>query len=367
MRQPEQPEAVSPGGAPSASALHRFGAAARTLAGVVSAAVGAAALQRFLVPSRLQATRGGVASAAARFAEEHPLLTFVMLFVAVAELGRYWWRRTPWASGRDRPVARPRAQTMVLVCALFAAIVLIGRGSLVALARVNGPSMLPTLETGDQLLVNRTAYGVALPFARRDARARTPARGDLVVFRGTGLPGVSGAQDMVKRVVGIPGDTMSFDQGGMLINGWRVPSCDVGPYAYVNGRGTVRGRLAVEYLAERAYLTVRKAFERPSPSYTVKPGEVYVAGDDRGLSNDSRAWTEANGVGVPIESLTGRVERVLAGASPDGGVDLSRLLARTLSEEVRLPGVDLTQTRNRILECLQKRPAQTWPPAPALL
>jgi signal peptidase I len=250
----------------------------------------------------------------------------------------------------------------------LAAVVLLAfalRGSVAATYRVVGPSMLPTLEIGDRVLVNRLAYGLSLPLAKTRATTRLPQHGDLVVFRANGLAGADGPQSVVKRVIGLPGDRVAFEAGSLRINGWQVPTCDAGPYVNLTGRLTVRGRLTVEYLADKTYLTVRKPVEAPFTGYTVAPGEVFVVGDDRGLSSDSRLWNEGRGGGIPTNILEGRVARVLLGARADGRLDFSRLLAKPLDLEVRLPGIDMRKTDERIETCLAKRPAVTWPPPPA--
>jgi signal peptidase I len=209
------------------------------------------------------------------------------------------------------------------------------------------------------------AYGfrspVGKPVAARASAA--PGRGELVVFTAA-IPGMSGGpQRVVKRVLGVAGDKIDADQGSLRINGWSIPFCDAGPYAVMTGRLTVRGRLAVEFLGDQAYLTVHKPSEQPFPAYTVKPGEVFVVGDDRGLSSDSRLWADSAGAGVPITALEGRVMRVLVGSLPDGRLDLSRLLARPLGLEVRQPNLDLRETQKRIEICRNARPAATWPPS----
>jgi hypothetical protein len=165
-------------------------------------------------------------------------------------------------------------------------------------------------------------------------------------------------------VIGLPGDEIAYVNDSLQINGWRVPTCDAGPYVDMTGRLTVRGRLTVEYLADHTYLTVRKPMEPNAPPYRVRPGEVYVVGDDRGQSSDSRSWNEGNGGGVPTEILQGRVARVLFGATPEGRLDLSRIWAPPLDLRVRMPGVDLTKTDARIASCLARRPAATVPPGP---
>ncbi len=224
--------------------------------------------------------------------------------------------------------------------------------------------MLPTLEIGDRLLVNRTSYGFSWPLSQTKHGGQPPRRGDLVVLRGAGLTSADGPQLLIKRVVGIPGDKVDFQQSTLQINGWAVPTCDAGPYVAMTGRLTVRGRLTVEFLGDSAYLTVRKPTEAPFNGYLVKPGEVFVLGDDRGISSDSRVWSEGHGTGVPVRALEGKATRVLFGALPEGRVDLSRLVEPPLQLKVRQPGLDMRVTDNRIRRCLENRPAVTWPPPP---
>jgi signal peptidase I len=321
-------------------------------------------LLRVAIPSRLEGARGGLLGMLSEIGDEHSLLVFVALFMVLSEVGRYWYRR----SHSDAPAEPLGARKLVRFTAIVVAMALMAffvRSSVAGVVRVVGPSMLPTLEIGDRVLVNRVAYGFTLPFAQAKAGKASvaPHRGDLVVFSAT-LPGTAGGpQRLVKRVLAIPGDTIDGEEGFVRINGWRVPSCDAGPYAVMTGRLTVRGRLSVEFLGDQAYLTVNRPWDK-FPSYTVKPGEVFVAGDDRGLSSDSRLWADTSGSGIPISALEGRVTRVLVGASPDGSLDLSRLFARPFGLEVRQPNLDMKVTQERIGVCLKTRPKETLPPEP---
>jgi signal peptidase I len=324
---------------------------------------------RFVLPSRLEGVRGGLLGFVARLADVHPLFVGAALFLALSEIGRYWARRARGIDDsaeqrRSWVIARPGRPRRRLFRGLLSLsfVVFFLRTSVLATFRIVGPSMLPTLEIGDRILTNRLAYGLALPFRKTLAFRRTPGRGELVVFRANGLGGPDGPQSLVKRVIGVPGDRVSFEQGSLYINDWRVPTCDAGPYVDLAGPLTVRGRLTVEFLGDRSYLTVRKPIETPFPGYVVKPGEVFVVGDDRGLSSDSRLWNEGRGAGVAIDVLEGRVSRVLFGARPDGRLDFSRALAPPLELEVRLPGLDLHKTAERIAGCLARRPANAAPP-----
>jgi signal peptidase I len=344
-------------------------AGAPSFRGFLGATAATAALSwsvlRYVLPSALEGARGGVTGLLGWLGQREPLILGVCVFVVLAETGRYWWqlRAVPGPVART-PAKAGSSRRILFAVALVAVAAFVVRSSIVATYRVVGPSMVPTLEMGDRVLVDRTAYGLRLPFSKHALRARVPARGDLVVFPMSGLPGTTGPQAVVKRVVGIPGDTVSFERGVVIVNGWSIPGCDAGPYVDMTGGLTIRGRLVLEYLGDRTYLTVRKAIEQPFPGYTVKPGEVFVLGDDRGVSTDSRVWSEGHGGGVPLDAIDGKVTRVLLGARPDGRFDFSRLLAPPFDLRVRLPGVDMSLTDKRIETCLKTRPASPSPPEP---
>lgn len=242
--------------------------------------------------------------------------------------------------------------------AVMAAIVLPFKSAIADYNWVPSGSMKPTILEGDVVIVNKLAYDLKVPFTlQRLAAWNNPVKDDIVVFFSP-----KDGMRLVKRVIGVPGDRIAFQKGSVFINGWQVPACDAGPYVSLTGNLTVRGRLVVEYLGDKTYLTVRKPVEQPFAGYTVKMGEVFVLGDDRGMSSDSRLWSESHGNGVPIDALEGTVSRVLLGARPDGRLDFSRLLAPALDLKVRQPGFDMHLTDERIEHCLTRRPTNTWPP-----
>jgi signal peptidase I len=125
--------------------------------------------------------------------------------------------------------------------------------------RVQGTSMLPLLEDGERIVVNKLVY-----------RFRPIARGDVVVFWYPRDPAVS----FIKRIVGLPGDVVEIRRGVVLVNG---------------------AALSEEYVAE-AY----RDWEDHQP-VEVRPGYYYVLGDHRNSSNDSRSWGE-----VPEKYIYGR-------------------------------------------------------------
>jgi signal peptidase I len=340
-------------------------------------AVGALLVVRYLWPSALAGARGGLTGLAGSLGERQPLFVGVGVFIVLAEVGRYWRRHftTARLEGTYTPAdaAVPgRKRRLLAGLALVAVGAYVMRSSVVAAYRVVGPSMLPTLEMSDRVLVNRLAYAIRLPVGKKSWVVKTPRRGDLVVFSARGLAGDGGPESIVKRVIGVPGDRVGFNRGSIVINDVPIAACDAGPYVNLMGNITVRGRLVVEFLGDSTYLTVRKALDSEFGPYTVQPGEVFVIGDNRGMSTDSRVWSEGHGTGVPIDALDGKVSRVLLGARPDGRLDFSRLFAPPLGLEVRLPGIDMRVTQERIGKCLERHRNNTLPdplgrqaPAPA--
>lgn len=226
--------------------------------------------------------------------------------------------------------------------------------------RIPSESMERTLLVGDFLLVNKTAFappgpwGWLLPY-------RPVERGDVIVFHFPPHP----PEHVVKRVIGVPGDKISLRGSDILINGQPVVACDAGPFVGIMSNVNIGGRLTVETLGDKMYLAVRRPLDERSTDYVVRPGEVFILGDNRGMSSDARIWAPMTGRAIPISSLEGKVARITVGAAWDGGMDLSHFLRKPNELAVRLPGVDMTLTRQRIDVCLKpwKPPAKASPPS----
>jgi signal peptidase I len=202
------------------------------------------------------------------------------------------------ASGR-RTASGIWEQVSTLLVAVLIALAI--RAFVIEPYRIPSGSMLPTLLVGDHLFVNKFIYGIKLPFTElRLPGLRDPQRGDVVVFtvaqRGpqtfpADLRPELAREEFVKRIIGLPGDRLSFQGGRVFVNGEAV---DTRPLAesFVDDAG---GSLAVAEvtLGERRFRILDDpAVTIPSSAetITIPPGRYFLLGDNRDHSKDSRVW-----------------------------------------------------------------------------
>jgi signal peptidase I len=279
------------------------------------------------------------------------------LSAALEELNRLW-------DTHLAPRQRPAWRVVLETAAVAAVAALLVRALVVESTRVQSISMEPTLLPGDVLLVRKAAYALRLPFTHlRLVDTGTPRRGDLIVFEDPRDP----AAVMVKRVVAVPGDTVELREQVLHVNGVAQPRTPAGDYAVARDDGgtraasicrryheaIARGPLlppdgeaegaarwdaaAAAGVASYDVLQCRRPriASREGPFEVVKPDHVFVMGDNRDLSADSRGL---GGWQVPYGHIRGAASLVLVswgegGWSPRGpvGLRLDRLFKAVAS------------------------------------
>lgn len=195
--------------------------------------------------------------------------------------------------------------------------------------RIPSGSMLPTLYIGDFILVNKFEYGVRLPIVHtKIIDGRSPERGDVIVFRYPVDPSV----DYIKRVVGVPGDTIKYVDKTIFVNGKAMQQKYLGdwvdPFSHVTltqseeTLGQTKHLIAVDDrvgsgLRGTPYPRVAGGCTYYDNGFVCKvpEGQYFVLGDNRDNSEDSRYWGF-----VPEENLVGRAFFIWANFS-----DLSRI------------------------------------------
>jgi signal peptidase I len=191
-----------------------------------------------------------------------------------------------------------------LVKALLVALLI--RTVLVEPFKIPSGSMLPTLEIGDQIFVNKFIYGVRIPYLNvvPFSLVRSPERGDVIVFNNP----ADTSKDFIKRVVGIPGDVVEIRDDVVYVNGREQPRTLVSPdfpvwdeeharptswieNTFENDWRVERDELYEENLSGHLHQTLRRPDVARSPEtgpYRVPEKSVFVMGDNRDNSADSR-------------------------------------------------------------------------------
>ncbi|CCD29771.1 Signal peptidase I (SPase I) (Leader peptidase I) [Candidatus Glomeribacter gigasporarum BEG34] len=193
--------------------------------------------------------------------------------------------------------------------------VFIVRSFIVEPFKIPSSSMLPTLDIGDLILVNKFDYGLRLPVLNiKLVQNRNPRRGEVAVFRYPKDESI----DYVKRIIGVPGDAVAYLNKQLTINGQPVPEIALPDYfdeermAYTRQyRETVDARSHVLLKNPAAPGVIINTYDFPFKDHcaytlegvicTVPPGQYFVMGDNRDNSSDSRYWGF-----VPDRNLIGR-------------------------------------------------------------
>ena len=183
------------------------------------------------------------------------------------------------------PVVRKWASTLGAVLGIV-----VFRSALADQYVIPSGSMEPTIQVGDHVWVDKTAYDLRIPLTHiRLMRTHEPERGDVIVFEDPRNPQIN----LIKRLVGIPGDLVRTVNGRILINGRELPlhglsaktieaklARDSTPFEYVEVLGKHEHRVQrIPYLARDEDRT-----------FSIPPGQYFFLGDNRDNSADSRVW-----------------------------------------------------------------------------
>lgn len=235
----------------------------------------------------------------------------------------------------DEPVKKPGALATLRTLATFALLAWALRSLVIAPFSIPSGSMLPTMYIGDYLFVHKWPYGYSrfsfplqIPSFEGRLFESLPERGDVVVFRPPGQEGT----DWVKRVIGLPGDTIAIEGGTVILNGRPLQResenmapvavsanspCRVVPGAVAMVRTAAGGGRDCLYPAYRetlpngrSYLTIDQVDVPRSddfPQVRVPAKHLFLMGDNRDDSLDSRYSAFEGGIGlVPVDHVVGR-------------------------------------------------------------
>lgn len=177
--------------------------------------------------------------------------------------------------------------------------------------KIPSGSMYPTLEVGDFLFVSKYTYGYSrhsFPFSFPTFKGRVwldlPERGDVVVFKDPNGSRI----DFIKRIIGMPGDTVQMIDGRLLINGKQLDRETVG--RYVIREYTPFPQVFQEYIETlpegQKHRIIEFSDDTPivdnTPLFTIPDGHYFMMGDNRDNSNDSRKEIGM----VPLDNIEGK-------------------------------------------------------------
>jgi signal peptidase I len=227
---------------------------------------------------------------------------------------------TDEAESRDTPPAENETVEIIKTVAYALLIALVLRVLVFQPFTIPSSSMRPNLMIGDYVVVSKFSYGYSknsIPFSPPLFSGRlfaaTPKRGDVIVFK---TP-AAGHKDLIKRLIGLPGDTIQVTNGVLTVNGVTLRRVAEGLAEGDNGacpNGATPMRYWETNPAGRDYVTYDCGLGDldNTPVFLVPEGHYFFMGDNRDNSLDSRVSAESGGVGyVPAENLVGKAETVM--------------------------------------------------------
>ncbi|MAS00338.1 MAG: signal peptidase I [Nitrosomonadales bacterium] len=177
--------------------------------------------------------------------------------------------------------------------------VFIIRSFIVEPFKIPSGSMMPTLIAGDFIVVNKFAYGVRFPIWNKILiNLGTPNRGDIFVFHYPKNPSI----DYIKRVIGLPGDEIRYENKQLFINGEAINKTFQSKYSYAfNDDESLDASEFIEELNNSKYSILIHDIPSENYKFNVPEGYYFAMGDNRDNSSDSRVWGF-----VPDELLVGK-------------------------------------------------------------
>ena len=176
------------------------------------------------------------------------------------------------------------------------AVVLVLRSFLYEPFQIPSSSMVPTLEVGDYILVNKFSYGLRLPVTRtKILDVGEPERGDVMVF----FPPHQNDTYYIKRVIGVPGDRVTYRNKQLTVNGSPVPQDWLAELP--SGRFMIKMGREVLPDSDGHLMQIDNRRGPRNFSVVVKPGHYFMMGDNRDNSSDSRVWGQ-----VPERDIVGK-------------------------------------------------------------
>ncbi len=225
------------------------------------------------------------------------ILTLLTAFTgAVVAMDKLVWK-TADADSRQAPTAQ---QVLVEYSRSFFPVllfVLVIRSFIFEPFRIPSGSMMPTLLEGDFIFVKKYSYGLRLPVTETKViETGNPERGDVIVFRLPSDPSIN----YIKRVIGLPGDTVVYERHRLTINGEKVDLTQSDDASW-------SAPLFVEDLDGRVHdiLVTNPEYSTRDNTYLVPEGHYFVMGDNRDRSKDSRFIGS-----IPEEFLVGEAVRI---------------------------------------------------------
>ncbi len=167
-------------------------------------------------------------------------------------------------------------------------IVLTLRTFIVEPTRISSNSMLPSLQIGDYIFIEKFSFGFSLPFTKKKLfTGSVPSRGSILVYKDA----TDSNRYYIKRLIGLPGDKITYNNNVLVINEREVETKSDGVFNYIDKRNiVVRVKRAIEYLGTTPYPILDGALTLHAKNsvWRVPPDHYFFLGDNRDDSNDSR-------------------------------------------------------------------------------